>query len=142
MTLANSLGLTRTRDRLRLFVGFVQATQYVVSREGGLADSIERFGVQMPVETLVSHQGDCDSCSLLLLTLLRAAGFVQAGLMLVESADSGHAMVVVRMEPVAGDYVVSAKDARFIPVECTGEFPIGYCDAVYIGRSVRAVALG
>ena len=142
LKLAVAAGIVRLRDQIRLFTGFVQATKYLVSHEGELNDGVERFGVQMPVETLVSRVGDCDSSALLLVALLRATRVVRSGLMLVENESSGHAMAVVCIDPVEGDHIVRSRDAEFVPIECTGRFAIGYCADEYVGRNVRLVALG
>jgi hypothetical protein len=142
LAIADRAGLVTSRDRLRLFAGFVQTTRYVRQRAGEVEDGFERFGVQMPVETAFARAGDCDSSSLLLLALLRAGRVAPAGMMLVETEDAGHAMVAASVPPAAGDHVVRTATGVYVLVECTDLHPVGYCASEYRDRHVRIVAQG
>lgn len=142
LEIADRAGLSSTRDRLRVFAGFVQTTTYERQRVGGIADGAERFGVQMPLETAFSRAGDCDSSALLLVALLRAGRIAPAGLMLVETEDAGHAMAAVAIPPSQGDHLVKTSSGELVLIECTDLHPIGRCAPEYLGRHVRVVAFG
>jgi transglutaminase-like putative cysteine protease len=73
VAIARASGLHSTRELVGLFASFVQSIEYSLQREGGIEDGRERLGVQMPVTTVHARKGDCDSVSLVLVTLLRAA---------------------------------------------------------------------
>jgi hypothetical protein len=116
--------------------------RYVESREGGANDGKQRLGVQMPVRTLFDRAGDCDSVSVLLASLLRAAGVARSGLVLIEEPGGGHMMVAVDCEAFAGDCRLAAGTDRLVLIEATSHLPLGYCSEIYHGRYVRMLAYG
>ena len=140
-SLADASGLVTTRERVGLFASLVQSIEYEAGRDGG-GDGKSRLGVQMPVKTLFDRVGDCDSVSVLLASLLRAAGVARSGLVLIEEPGGGHMMVAVDCEAFAGDCRLAMGGDRYVLVEATNHFPLGHCDAKYHGRHVRMLALG
>ncbi len=140
--LADAAGLESTRERIGLFASLVQSLRYVESREGGANDGKQRLGVQMPVRTLFDRAGDCDSVSVLLASLLRAAGVARSGLVLIEEPGGGHMMVAVDCEAFAGDCRLAAGTDRLVLIEATSHLPLGYCSEIYHGRYVRMLAYG
>lgn len=62
----------------------------------------ETVHLKYPVETLVESSGDCDNLSVLLASILRAAG-VRVALILGTAKDMGHAMVGVALDAEPDD---------------------------------------
>jgi hypothetical protein len=137
LAIADSTGLKSTRDRIGLFASFVQSFEYVPQRDGDVKDGRDRMGVQMPTATLYARMGDCDSLSLLLVALLRAANVARAGLVLIEEPDGGHMMVAVQCPGAAGDLRLRTKMDRLILIESTSPWPLGRGSSDYEGRHVR-----
>ncbi len=149
--LADLVGAATDRDRCEVFASFVQSLTYRVSAEGRIRDGKIRFGVQMPLETLFSKQGDCDSLALLLVSLVRAAGLASACMVLVDEADGGHALAAIATEPRSKrDWSVTVRPsarggsaAPFAIVETTAKgWRIGHVAEEYRGRYVRIEAIG
>lgn len=143
---ATEAGATDLRSCVEVFASFVQSFRYVMQAEGRLRDGKKRAGVQMPVETLFTKQGDCDSLSALLVTLLRAGGIAPAAMVLIDEDDGGHAMASVVIDPRAqrdwgftGSFDGVAR--RFALIESTGlGWRIGETADEYKGRYVRIEA--
>lgn len=141
-TLADRAGLESTRERVGLFASLVQSLEYEASRAAGPADGKDRLGVQMPLQTLFDRAGDCDSVSVLLASLLRAAEVARSALVLIEEPGGGHMMTAVECEARAGDCRLVSEWGRLVLIEATNPFPIGHCGTEYHGRHVKVLAYG
>ncbi len=143
---ATAAGATDLRSRVEVFASFVQSFRYVMQAEGRLRDGKKRAGVQMPVETLFTKCGDCDSLSALLVALLRAGRIAASAMVLIDEDDGGHAMASVAIDPRAkrdwGFTVLIDGDARrFALIESTSAgWRIGDTADEYKGRYVRVEA--
>jgi hypothetical protein len=142
LAVAQASGLGSARDRVGLFASYVQSIEYSLQREGGLQDGRERLGVQMPIATVHARKGDCDSVSLALVTLLRAAKVARAGLVLIEEPDGGHMMVAVECPAASGDARLRTPEGRLVLVEATAPWPLGRISPEYEGRHVRFLGFG
>ena len=142
VAIARASGLHSTRELVGLFASFVQSIEYSLQREGGIEDGRERLGVQMPVTTVHARKGDCDSVSLVLVTLLRAAKVARAGLVLIEEPDGGHMMVAVECPASSGDARLRTPEGRLVLVEATAPQPLGRIPSEYEGRHVRFLGFG
>ncbi len=150
LDLCKSAGLDSRRSQVGLFAAAVQAFRYEAQREHPCDDGLQRFGVQMPVATMVDAAGDCDSFAVLLAALLRAGGVCRAGVVLVgptvearraeRETAVGHAMVAVEVEVTDSDDVLEIRHAsavkRLVLIEATSPWPLGVIDRAYDGRSV------
>lgn len=150
LELASQVGAVTARDRVELFASFVQSMRYVRSAEGRVSDGKVRMGVQMPLETLFVGRGDCDSLSLLLLGLVRAANVATGCMVLVDEIDGGHALAAFEVDARSKrDWVVRAR-ARgvdgvrtFTVIETTASnWRLGVVAPEYQGRYVRLDAVG
>jgi|GEM_PF-4140705 len=149
---AQQAGASTLRDRVEFFASFVQSFRYSLQAEGRMNDGKIRLGVQMPVETLYTKQGDCDSLSVLLVALVRTAKLASGCVVLIDEADGGHAMAAFELEPRSKkDFAVrvkigAPKGARmwtFTIVETTSAGSrMGQSDPDYYGRYVRLDAIG
>lgn len=143
---ATAAGATDLRSRVEVFASFVQSFRYVMQAEGRLRDGKKRAGVQMPVETLFTKCGDCDSLSALLIALLRAGRVAPAAMVLIDEDDGGHAMASVAIDPRAKrDWGFNASGDggahRFALIESTAAgWRIGDTADEYKGRYVRIEA--
>lgn len=143
-----------TRDQLTLLASFVQSFEYRLQLEGRLSDGKVRCGVQMPLETLYSRSGDCDSVSILFVSLARAVGIAGwSCIVIVDEADGGHAMAAIQSSGgFLNDWgVLNVMDwsSRMqktstpqVIVELTAAgWALGDVSAEYKGRYVRIAAL-
>jgi len=144
--LAAEAGASDIRSRVEVFSSFVQSFRYVLQAEGRLRDGKSRAGVQMPVETLFTKCGDCDSLSVLLVALLRAGRIAPAAMVLIDEDDVGHAMTSVAVDPRAKrDWGFTEPNSaqRFALIESTAaNWRIGQTSDEYKGRYVRIEAIG
>jgi hypothetical protein len=124
-TLQDSLrtvGAQLDRDAFaRMVVAFVQDIpyNYVVPKscdgfEGHPCVPNERYGILSPVEFLYRLQGDCDTRTVLLFTLLTNLGYQP---IIVNSREYAHSMLALDI-PAPGDYFVH-KGRRYIFWETT-----------------------
>jgi hypothetical protein len=139
------------RDRVEFFASFVQSLKYQRGAEGRISDGKVRMGVQMPAETLFTKCGDCDSLSVLLVGLVRAAKLATGCIILIEEVGGGHAMAAFEIDPRAKvDWVVRLRasgaegGARvFTVVETTHSgWRMGDITPEYCGRYVTLDAIG
>lgn len=148
---AQEAGAASVRDRVEFFASFVQSLKYERGAEGRISDGKVRMGVQMPAETLFTKCGDCDSLSVLLVGLVRAAKLATGCIILIEEVGGGHAMAAFEIDPRAKvDWVVrlrasgAAGGARvFTVVETTHSgWRMGDITPEYCGRYVSLDAIG
>lgn len=143
---ASAAGASDLRSRVEVFASFVQSFRYVMQAEGRLQDGKNRAGVQMPLETLFTKCGDCDSLSVLLVALLRAGRIAPASMVLIDEDDGGHAMASVAIDPRAKrDWGFNAPGSggaqRYALIESTSAgWRIGQTSDEYKGRYVRIEA--
>ena len=148
---AQQAGASSLRDRVEFFASFVQSFRYERDAQGRIDDGKLRMGVQMPAETLFTKRGDCDSLSVLLVALVRAAGLAKGCVVLIDDVDGGHAVAAFEVEPrTKQDWSVTVRfrDAdggtrTFTVVETTAlGWRIGTIASEYHGRYVRLDAIG
>jgi hypothetical protein len=148
---AQQAGASTVRERVEVFASFVQSFRYQLSAEGRIRDGKLRMGVQMPAETLFAKCGDCDSLSILLLGLVRAADVANGCIVLIDEIDGGHAMAAFEIEPRSkADWAVRAqlRDVAgglrtFTLIETTASgWRLGGVATEYYGRYVRLDAFG
>jgi transglutaminase-like putative cysteine protease len=105
----------------------------------------------MPAETLFARAGDCDSLSILLVGLVRAAQIAAGCVIVIDDVGGGHAMAAFAVDPRAKkDWAVSVKlrggageRTTFTVVETTGAgWRLGGVASEYQGRYVRLDAIG
>ena len=151
LALAERAGANSPRQRVEVFASFVQSFRYHRSAEGRLSDGKQRMGVQMPAETLFTRAGDCDSLSVLLVSLVRSAGTAKGCVILIDDVGGGHAMAAFEVEPRSKkDWSVTvrlrgAAEGRitFTVVETTAAgWRVGGASPDYHGRYVRLDAIG
>jgi hypothetical protein len=151
LLVAGQAGATTVRDRVEVFASFVQSIRYVRDAQGRISDGKLRLGVQMPAETLFTGAGDCDSLSVLLLGLVRAAKLAAGCIVLVDEIDGGHALAGFELDVRSRkDWVVRGRSRgpdggtrTFAVVETTGAgWKLGAVAPEYRGRYVRLDALG
>ena len=148
--LAIQAGASTVRDRIEVFASFVQSLKYVRGAEGRISDGKLRLGVQMPQETLFTGSGDCDSLTVLLLALVRAAKLAPGCIALVDDVDSGHSFAAFEVEPRSRrDWAIRARSRdrdgvrTFTVIETTAAgWRLGTIAPEYRGRYVRLDALG
>jgi len=103
---------------------FVQSLEYrrpAEVRKNGRGERINSGGVTMPLETLVTRAGDCDTKALLLASIL--ANVRGAGILLLEGND--HVFVGLRMPPRAHDRYVRVQGIEYVLVEVSTPWPLG-----------------
>jgi len=151
LAVAQQAGASTVRERVEVFASFVQSFRYQLSAEGRIRDGKLRLGVQMPAETLFAKCGDCDSLSILLLGLVRAADVANGCVVLIDEIDGGHAMAAFEIEPRSkADWAVRAqlRDVAgglrtFTLIETTASgWRLGRVATEYFGRYVRLDAFG
>jgi hypothetical protein len=156
--LCKEAGLQSPRARVGMYASFVQSLQYSLGREGSRTDGRMAFGVQMPATTLHDGMGDCDSLALLFVSLLRAGGVCQSGLVLIgptlaernalDAQAVGHAMAAVEVDIQAAalddviEFSRGGEMRKALLVELTCPCAIGVADRRYQGRSVTVTAWG
>lgn len=150
LAVAQQAGAGSLRDRVEVFASFVQSLRYQSDAEGRINDGKLRLGVQMPQETLFTGRGDCDSLTVLLLGLVRAAQLADGCVVLVDEHDGGHAMAAIEIEPrCKKDWSISVRSRgssdqvrTFTLVETTAAgWRLGHVASEYHGRYVRIDAL-
>lgn len=125
---ARSAGYNDERKLVGLLASFVQALAHspIPARRTG-PDGAEMYvgGVTMPLETLATGAGDCDSKCVLfgaILTHLKGARMI---LLL----GGGHVFAGVRGVPRPRDRYVRIKNDRYILIELTSRWPVGQVPA-------------
>jgi hypothetical protein len=112
---AEAAGARSRRARLSALLSFVASLKYEIPAE--LGDGRHRWEVRMPTDSLNRRSGDCDSMSVLFLSLVRALriadGFV------VSTHD--HAMVALAVEIEPQDDYVDTSSGRMLVIECTSD---------------------
>ena len=150
LAVAQQAGAGSLRDRVEVFASFVQSLRYQRDAEGRINDGKLRLGVQMPQETLFTGRGDCDSLTVLLVGLVRAARLADGCVVLIDEQDGGHAMAAIEIEPrCKKDWSVSVRSRdssdpvrTFTLVETTAAgWRLGSVASEYHGRYVRIDAL-
>lgn len=151
LEVAQRAGASTARDRVEVFASFVQSLRYVRDAQGRFNDGKIRMGVQMPAETLYSRCGDCDSLSILLVGLVRAAGLARSCVVLIDEVDGGHALAAFEIEPRSRkDWAVHVRargggsgSLTFTVMETTAlGWRAGMVADEYRGRYVRLEAVG
>lgn len=149
---AQAAGAETQRDRIEFFASFVQSFTYRLQAEGRASDGKVRLGVQMPAETLFTKAGDCDSLSVLLVALVRAAKLASGCVVIFDEVATGHAMAAFELEPRSKkDWSVKVRGRRddavvirnFTVIETTASGSrLGQIDSRYHGRYARLDAVG
>ena len=116
-----------SRELMEVVASFVQSLRYAIPYEYRATRSgreIYNFGIATPLEVLVNKWGDCDSKSLLFASIMR--NFRSERILLYMGMD--HAFVAFRGVPRPGDKYVTRAGVRYIFVELTSPYPLGYVD--------------
>jgi hypothetical protein len=117
-------GYSDARGALGMMAAFVQALDYEeqpLFRPGSTAERIYTGGVTVPLETLATRTGDCDTRAVLLAAVL--ANFRGTGVVFMEG-DS-HVFVGLRLPPQVGDRYVTVQGIDYVLVELTSSWPLG-----------------
>jgi hypothetical protein len=130
------------RERVEAITSFVQnAIQYTPNVEdeqiARFHDGTERFGIRPPLSTLI-RGGDCDSKSLLLLTMIRALDpNVPLAIISVHdsdfphdpSSDTNHAIAGVAIAPKPGERTLRQGNVTYVLIESTYDWDVGRLSA-------------
>lgn len=123
-TATRKAGYTSSRELSGGVTSFVQSLEYRQPpevRTNGRGEKVNTGGVTMPLETLATRAGDCDTKSLLLASILENVR--GAGVLLLEGSD--HVFVGLRMAPQQQDHFVRVQGIEYVLVEVTTPWPIG-----------------
>lgn len=112
----------------RMIVAFVQDIPYnfIVPAECGVAQTSSpcvpdvRFGIFSPVEFLYQLQGDCDTRTVLLYTLLRNFGYHP---LIVNSTEYLHSMLALDIASSGDDFIYKGKRYAYWETTNTGWLP-------------------
>ena len=126
------------RERVEAITSFVQnAIPYTLNVEdeqiARFQDGTNRFGIRPPLSTLI-RGGDCDSKSLLLLTMIRALDpNVQLAIIHVNesdfprdpSSDTNHVIAGVAIAPKPGERTLRQGNVTYVLIESTHDWDVG-----------------
>ena len=126
------------RERVEAITSFVQnAIPYTLTVEdeqiARFQDGTNRFGIRPPLSTLI-RGGDCDSKSLLLLTMIRALDpNVRLAIINVHddeyprdpSSDTNHVIAGVAIAPKPGERTLRQGNVTYVLIECTYDWDVG-----------------
>lgn len=110
---------------IELVASFVQSLEYRIppnirkSREG---DSIQTFGLTVPLETLYNGHGDCDSKAALFASLM--ANLADARVIFVRGAN--HIFAGIRTQPRPSERYVRLRGDNFVLIELTHPWRVGH----------------
>jgi len=103
------------RDRVEAVFRFIQAIPYETIPE--LPDGKDRCGLRTPLLTLL-RGGDCDSKSVLMASLLRAACLAECAVVTLQMKDgSGHAILGIRVPTKQGDRTIEHEGRTYVLAE-------------------------
>lgn len=103
------------RDRVEAVFRFIQAIPYETIPD--LTDGKDRCGLRTPLLTLL-RGGDCDSKSVLMASLLRAACLAECVVVTLQMKDgTGHAILGVRVPARDGDRTIQHEGQIFVLAE-------------------------
>jgi hypothetical protein len=122
--LAKNQGYSNGRGMFGMIASMIQSTEYRVPPEQRIdanGQKIHTMGIMMPLETLYSGWGDCDSRSLLLAAIV--ANFGRTAAVLVTAED--HAFLGIRMAPRVQDRYITIRGIPYVLIESTDYWPIG-----------------
>ena len=114
-------GARGLRDEFGALASFVQSLKYGDTPEPG--DTKHRFGLAMPLWTLATETGDCDTRAVLLIALARSVGLCDV--FLVRDADHQHMLAAAAIPVRAGDKVLRPEGRTLVLVETTDAWPLG-----------------
>lgn len=138
---AEAAGAVSIRAKLAALYTFVISHRYEHIAE--LPDGRQRWGVRMPAEMLHLGAGDCDSASVLLLSLIRAAELpVKAGVVVTHN----HAILGVQIPITPVDDYANFPGGPLVLLECTEGNPesrrIGRVHRDLVGTAVQVLNFG
>jgi hypothetical protein len=130
------------RERVEAITSFVQnAIPYTLNVEdeqiARFQDGTNRFGIRPPLSTLI-RGGDCDSKSLLLLTMIRALDpNVSLAIIHVNesnfprdpSSDTNHVIAGVAIAPKPGERTLRQGNVTYVLIESTDDWDVGRLSA-------------
>lgn len=130
------------RERVEAITSFVQnAIPYTLNVEdeqiARFQDGTNRFGIRPPLSTLI-RGGDCDSKSLLLLTMIRALDpNVPLAIIHVNasdfprdpSSDTNHVIAGVAIAPKPGERTLRQGNVTYVLIESTYDWDVGRLSA-------------
>jgi len=103
------------RDRVEAVFRFIQAIPYETIPD--LPDGKDRCGLRTPLLTLL-HGGDCDSKSVLMASLLRAACLAECAIVTLQMKDgTGHAILGIRVPTREGDRTIQHEGRTYVLAE-------------------------
>jgi transglutaminase-like putative cysteine protease len=104
-----------TRDRVEAVFRFIQAIPYETIPES--PDGKDRCGLRTPLLTLL-RGGDCDSKSVLMASLLRAACLAECAVVTLQMKDgTGHAILGIRVPVQQGDRTIQHEGRTYVLAE-------------------------
>jgi hypothetical protein len=103
------------RDRVEGVFRFIQAIPYETIPD--LPDGKDRCGLRTPLLTLL-RGGDCDSKSVLMASLLRAACLAECAIVTLQMKDgTGHAILGIRIPTREGDRTIEHEGRTYVLAE-------------------------
>lgn len=124
-TAATGAGYDDARELLGAYASFVQSLEYRIDPDFRPASDGTRIltgGVTMPLETLATGRGDCDTRCALLASLLAST----KGTSVIFLEGQSHAFVGLLGAPRQGDRYVTVQGLQYVLVELTSPMPVGW----------------
>jgi hypothetical protein len=134
---ARKRGAHGLREEFGAFASFVQHLTYGDAPEPD--DGKHRFGLSMPLWTLATGIGDCDTRAVLLASLTRSIHLCEVHL--VRDADHQHMLAAADIPVRADDRYVQAAGKTLVLVETTDDWPIGHVAGRTDGERLQTLYL-
>ena len=118
-------GYRTKRELIGAFASFVQELQFQLPPAHRINEEGEKIltaGATMPLETLASQRGDCDTKSLLFASLVRSIKLVDVIFVAIED----HLFAGIRMNPSAWDHSIPHQGKDWVLIELSDSWPIGH----------------
>ena len=132
---AVAAGAISRRAKISAIHSFVTSLRYEIPSDH--ADGKERWGVRMPTDSLERRAGDCDSMSVLFLSMVRALELASGYVVVTHD----HALAALKIEIEPQDDYVETSDGCYLVVECThdasGARRLGRVSRELIGVAVQ-----
>ncbi len=123
--LAQQNGYRNQRQLIAVLASFAQSMEYSIPAETRITKNygtVKTGGATMPIETLYTGRGDCDTKALLFASMI--ANIPRQKIIFL--FGNVHLFVGIRGVPRRGDHFVNSQGAKYILIEMTTPWPVGH----------------